>query len=1730
MLDSGASDNVLSVSVFNGLPAKVRDGLITEPDLEASLADGSGLLIYGSITIMCRVRCVPAEIAFRVANISEDAILGMSFFRQYQCQLLMDKGILRMGDHELNCVDKYGGVLSTKVQIPKLTEIAANSEYQLTCRLIQQTADVTGVVEHYAENDLGIRLASTLVTANKKDQVVVRCINPHPYPVQVRAGTTVGLFSVVNGRDIFTNKEQPTVATLSSGAQVCDGSSTRPTLTGCGVVPPHLYSLYKQALPNCGNAVQVERLSKLLNTYSDVFSKDETDIGCTDLVLHEIPINTGSKPIKIPPRRLGAEKDAEVERQVQDLVRRGLIEPSESSWSAPTVLVKKRDGSWRLCIDYRQLNSITKKDAYPLPRIDDSIDALSGSTYFSTLDLVSGYWQVKMSADAAEKAAFCTRGGLWQPSRLSFGLTSAPATFERLMEKVLSGLQWKSLLLYLDDVIVFSSDFDTHLQRLEVVLQRFKGANLKLKPSKCELLQTEVRYLGHIVSKDGVKTDPDKVKAVVEWTTPKCTPEVRSFVGFVGYYRRFCPDYATVAKPLNRLTAKGVDFKWGHEEQESFEKMKMFMSQAPVLAYPDPKLPYIVDTDASLYGVGAVISQVQGGDERAIAFYSKTLSPAEQNYCTTRRELLSVILAVKHFRPYLYGREFTLRNDHASLQWLYRRKEPSHQVARWLEILSEFQFELKHRPGANHGNADGLSRGCNNCKQCQRIEQRDGGPTWEDMEMDWSVSNVQKPQPRDGTPAANTISLLDDLNRDIPTLQKRDKNISIIREAVINEKPVSKSIVDLGSAELKKLSDLQHLCKVDCGVLKLRVLYNNRETWVTVCPSNMRPLLIEKVHTQHHAGVNKTYRKLKLNWYWPGMTGDIRRLLKKCEVCQAAKHSTHKPGVGRQRLFAGRPWQVVSIDLVTPLTETSRGNKAILVLSDHFTKWRDAIPIPNGTAEVVADVLDQRVFSYFGLPERIHSDRGTNFESKLMMELCRLWNVDKSKTTSYNPKGNGTVERGNKDLGDALRTLLLSRAETDWDLLLPQIMRSIRAMPHSFTDESANFMMFGRELNLPDTLIAGPSGDLEDKSQYVQNLVKRLSEAYEFVRSKQENIIKTDDQFEPKFKTGDRVWMKADRFRKHTSVKLQPKYYGPYNIVEVFKNRTYKLEQEGKLTLVNEDKLKLHSPATVGWGVAPSKQEPVRQPPRPGRSKPQPVFIPDDVEGNPVTDTQQFPVVLADHPTTAERAVGNDHVDALPIPDSLAAQSETTPHETDNSNVKAVIKENIKAQDCAKVPNSHNTKGTGRMRRLPARFKDYDLSQVKCNEPCAISGDYDRDFPDLYLSQKAHVPTPHAYSLPGKNYQANRKWRKLNITLSSIDMSAEQAEQAPILDILEEGELLEENMDITVPSTPAGGLCDAWGHEDQENCAESSRQAESAQAADNFKIPRKRQIQVNQRGMSIQVEKPSSIIDGHPYIHRYTQKAFMKLLTTTKDERCCSECHKDMKRAPEIIRRHVWDHFVYYLCTCGFLTARQESLHSHQRRAECTGYEKIDSYNKERAARELNVQIPREWDKLIARPRPDSERHGQPQAPAPSPIRQRGKRAAPSTSTSEGEPKSRPALNQVQIQPLAQQSAAPKPKPVTPKLAAPKLATPKRNSQSTPAPGSKKRTAAPSTAPPPPSSSSSSSSEDEETLLTRSPVRRRIKEQYVAELNFNMARIEDLERLKAPLTARNAELLKLICE
>ena len=411
----------------------------------------------------------------------------------------------------------------------------------------------------------------------------------------------------------------------------------------------------------------------MLQRYRNAFGTPNI-MGRTSKVLHSI--NTGdSEPFKIPYRRLPLRKKVIAEASIAEQLKLGVIVPSNSPWSSPVQMVTKKDGTIRFCIDYRKLNGLTKKNLYPLPRIDETLDSLGGNNWFCTLDLQSGYWQVGMKEEDKEKTAFSSHMGLFQYNVMPFGLCNAPATFEAMMETLLSDMLWKKCLVYLDDVIVFGKTFDDCLANLEEVMGRIQSNGLKLKPKKCNLFRKSINYLGRVISTSGIKADPKKLDSVANWDKPANPKEIRSFLGFCSYYRDFIPGFTRVSQPLQRLQhwtpgRKKETFPWGEEQDQSFDEIKSLFRETPVLRYPTSMGHFILDTDASNDSIGAALSQIQDGIEVPIAFASNSMNKAQRNYCTTKRELLAVVVYTKKFRHFLWGGDFTLRTDHSALKWL----------------------------------------------------------------------------------------------------------------------------------------------------------------------------------------------------------------------------------------------------------------------------------------------------------------------------------------------------------------------------------------------------------------------------------------------------------------------------------------------------------------------------------------------------------------------------------------------------------------------------------------------------------------------------------------------------------------------------------------------------------------------------------------------------------------------------------------------------------------------------------------------------------------------------------------------------------------------------------------------------------------------------------------------------------------------------------------------------
>jgi transposase InsO family protein len=511
----------------------------------------------------------------------------------------------------------------------------------------------------------------------------------------------------IKGRDVPVLVEyNDGIRTLSSSE--CSVPSNLESSKDDTPVPPFLMDLFLRSTVHL-DAEQSERVANLLSEFHDVFSRDDDDIGNFSGVQHHI--DTGdAAPIKIPMRRTPVCFEKDEAAHLKSMLDKGIIEPSQSPWAAAPVLIRKKDGRLRWCIDWRLLNSVTKKDSYPLPNITQCYEALKGCKYFSSLDATSGYWQIELAPEDREKTAFSCKFGLHHFCKMGFGLCNAPATYQRAMEHILKDLLWQKVICYIDDVILGEMTFEEHLELSRQCFLRFRQHKLKLRPKKCNLFQLEAKVLGHILNEHGIALNPENVEHVRTWLTPTNIKELQSFLGFANYHRMHIKGFSNIVVPLNHLLNKDISFHWEDEQVEAFGKIKDALCSAPVLSYPNSDDPFILDCDASCYAIGGELIQVQNQGEKVIAYGSYTLTPEQRRYCTTRKELLALVRFTRKYRHYLLGRKVTVRTDHSSLAWLMKFKHIEGQLARWLEELSCYDLQVLHRPGKLHTTADPLSR------------------------------------------------------------------------------------------------------------------------------------------------------------------------------------------------------------------------------------------------------------------------------------------------------------------------------------------------------------------------------------------------------------------------------------------------------------------------------------------------------------------------------------------------------------------------------------------------------------------------------------------------------------------------------------------------------------------------------------------------------------------------------------------------------------------------------------------------------------------------------------------------------------------------------------------------------------------------------------------------------------------------------------------------------------
>ena len=871
------------------------------------------------------------------------------------------------------------------------------------------------------------------------------------------------------------------------------------------------------------NKIAQPEIQELIKEYKDVFpEKLPSGLPPKRSCEFHIDLKTDAQPQKKGLYRMSPGELKELKVQLEDLVEHGFIRPSTSPWGAPVLFVNKKDGALRMCVDYRALNRFTIKNSYPLPRIDDIFDQLDGANYFTKIDLRSGYHQIRLDESSIPLTAFRTRYGHYEFLVLPFGLTNAPASFMTLMNDIFRDQLDKFVIVYLDDILVYSKSWKEHLSHIKTVLQVLHNKKLYGKLSKCYFGLKEVEYLGHILQPSGVRVDPHKTDVISKWDLPTCKKDVQSFLGLVNYYRRFIKNCSAIAKPLTSLT-KNVPFQWTAEHDTAFRSLKSAITTAPVLKAYSPEAPIIVTTDASSYAIGAVLEQITPDGIHPVAFTSRTLNPAEQNYAPHELELLAIVDTLRTWRSYLHGKKFTVHTDHYPLRYLQTQEQLSARQVRWLERLVEFDFQIIPIKGKSNLVADALSRQAKSTPDPYFYKRN---------LLQQVIKKTKKVE-------VNALSVVSRSPSDIESLRND-----------YSKDTEFKRLIDKPRGPFQKTDSLLYkndkLC-IPKGVFRIKLLHDYHSTPNT-----------------GHLRIKKTYQRLKQEYYWKNMKKTIQDYVKSCYSCQRIKGTNYKPfGLLQPLQPPIAKWTHITMDFVTPLPKTARNNQGLFNVVDRLSKMIRVIPIPPKVdAPLIAQLFKDHVYRHHGLPQVIISDRDPIFMSKFWQELFSLLGTKLRPSSAYHPQTDGQTEVVNKKVEEMIRAFV-GYHKTDWDEHLTEFEVAYNSSVHTATMHTPFYLNYGiHPRTIPVQTLAS---DNPSAGQFLEHMQKSVTYAKDRIIKENESMAREANKHrqDHSFKAGDQVMLSTKNISLDDgsgSRKLHPKFCGPFKILSQINQVTFKLD------------------------------------------------------------------------------------------------------------------------------------------------------------------------------------------------------------------------------------------------------------------------------------------------------------------------------------------------------------------------------------------------------------------------------------------------------------------------------------------------------------------------------------------------------------------------------------------
>lgn len=857
-----------------------------------------------------------------------------------------------------------------------------------------------------------------------------------------------------------------------------------------------------------------QRLIEVLLKHKNAFARSTRELTGAKTQPHRI-ILEHENPIKCPIYKVPYQLRDEMRRQINDLLEAKIISPSNSQYNAPTLFVKQKN-KWRLVLDFRRLNEITVTEDFVIPSLDDILCELSGKNYFSSVDLRSAFQQLLLDPRDRHKTAFsCPDGNKYHFNRLCFGLKNSPKSFQSMAQNILGDLLHKSALVYIDDVIIFSETVEEHLAILNEILNRFEKYNLKFSPNKCQFLTKSCKFLGFIISSDGISIDTDKTVKINDFSVPKNAKEVKSFLACCGFYRRYVKNFSTRAHALTNLLRKDVKFEWTPSVQAAFLDIKNAILNPPCLALPNFNYDMQITTDSSEKGIGAVLEQIYpSGEIKPLYFYSKKLNPTQSKYSATVLEFYAIYCALQFFRAFLIGKKkFFIYTDHKPLLGFLSNKNPSAKILRWKLALEEFNYEIRYVRGIMNPVADHLSRSIN----------------------------------------ANYVSMPD--AETIKKLQNEDPKLMII----INKLKHNSSNID--SYFLSEDGLLMHLAK--------RHAKSPRSSLIKqICvPHSLKPLILQSIHSEFggHLRFFKTYHRLRDKFFWSKMYNDTKNFINSCETCLLRRSAFKETKPPHQPVSQSKfPGECCHVDIFGPLKPTTTGKKYVLSIIDAFTKYIHLVSLSDMKSETICKAIFDNFIAIKGSPEIMITDNATYFKSKEFIEFCKINSIEKRHISAYSAHVNGRVERPNSSIANILAAFCDENSE--WDQLLPQVMMSLNSSTHEATHTSPFFLEHGRDMRLP-YCIKESNPKFDSEIEYVQQLISSLNEVFSKTlvnllkqESKHIRLSEKGNNVEKiNYKLGSLCFVKTPNISSKLSPKLKPKYSGPFRVIERLSKVNYKL-------------------------------------------------------------------------------------------------------------------------------------------------------------------------------------------------------------------------------------------------------------------------------------------------------------------------------------------------------------------------------------------------------------------------------------------------------------------------------------------------------------------------------------------------------------------------------------------